>query len=53
MFSDFGSMELMLIVLVTLLVIGPERLPETLRTLGLWMGRISRYFSARKVALEQ
>ena len=42
MFSDFGSMELMLIVLVTLLVIGPERLPETLRTLGLWMGRISR-----------
>jgi sec-independent protein translocase protein TatB len=53
MFSDFGSMELMLIVLVTLLVIGPERLPETLRTLGLWMGRISRSFSAMKVELEQ
>lgn len=53
MFSDFGSMELMLIVLVTLLVIGPERLPETLRTLGLWMGRISRSFTAMKVELEQ
>ncbi|NCF77052.1 MAG: twin-arginine translocase subunit TatB [Proteobacteria bacterium] len=53
MFSDFGSMELMLIVLVTLLVIGPERLPETLRTLGLWVGRISRSFSAMKVELEQ
>ena len=53
MFSDFGSMELMLIVLVTLLVIGPERLPETLRTLGSWMGRISRSFTAMKVELEQ
>jgi sec-independent protein translocase protein TatB len=53
MFSDFGSMELMLVVLVTLLVIGPERLPETLRTLGLWMGRISRSFTAMKIEVEQ
>ena len=53
MFSDFGTMEIMLIVLVTLLVIGPERLPEVLRTLGLWMGRLSRSFSAMKVEIEQ
>ena len=53
MFSDFGSMELMLIVLVTLLVIGPERLPEVLRTLGLWFGRLSRSFTALKVEVEQ
>lgn len=53
MFSDFGSMELMLIVLVTLLVIGPERLPEVLRTLGLWFGRLSRTFTAMKVEVEQ
>ena len=53
MFSDFGTMELMLILLVTLLVIGPERLPETLRTLGLWVGRISRAFAAVKVEIEQ
>lgn len=53
MFSDFGSMELMLIVLVTLLVIGPERLPEVLRTLGLWFGRLSRSFTAIKVEVEQ
>ena len=53
MFSDFGTMELMLILLVTLLVIGPERLPETLRTLGLWLGRISRSFAAVKVEIEQ
>ena len=53
MFSDFGSMELMLIVLVTLLVIGPERLPEVLRTLGLWFGRLSRSFTALKVEVEK
>ena len=49
----FSSMELMLIVLVTLLVIGPERLPETLRTLGLWVGRLSRSFTATKVEIEK
>ena len=43
----------MLIVLVTLLVIGPERLPETMRTLGLWIGRLSRSFTAMKVEIEQ
>jgi sec-independent protein translocase protein TatB len=53
MFSDFGTMEIMLVLLVTLLVIGPERLPETLRTLGLWFGRISRSFTAVKVEIEQ
>ena len=49
----FSSMELMLVVLVTLLVIGPERLPETMRTLGLWIGRLSRSFTAMKVEIEQ
>ena len=49
----FSSMELMLIVLVTLLVIGPERLPETMRTLGLWIGRLSRSFTAMTVEIEQ
>ena len=49
----FSSMELMLVVLVTLLVIGPERLPETMRTLGLWIGRLSRSFTAMKFEIEQ
>ena len=43
----------MLIVLVTLLVIGPERLPETLRTLSLWVGRLSRSFTATKIEIEK
>ena len=38
MFPDFGSLEILLIVVVTLLVIGPEKLPETLRTWGFGLG---------------
>jgi len=38
---------------VALLVLGPERLPETLRTLGLWFGRMRRSFSAVKVEIER
>ena len=39
---DIGFFELMVIAIVGLLVIGPERLPETLRTLALAAGRIKR-----------
>ncbi len=53
MISGIGELELMLIAVVTLLVIGPERLPETLRTLGLWIGRLSRSFSSVKAEIEK
>ncbi|MEC8755781.1 MAG: Sec-independent protein translocase protein TatB [Pseudomonadota bacterium] len=53
MFTDFGSLEILLIVVVTLLVIGPEKLPETLRTLGLWFGRLSRSFHSVKSEIEK
>lgn len=36
---DIGFWELLLILLVALLVIGPERLPGAARTLGLWVRR--------------
>ncbi|MEM9621509.1 MAG: Sec-independent protein translocase protein TatB [Pseudomonadota bacterium] len=50
---DIGFPELMLVAVVGLLVIGPERLPETLRTLGLWIGRLSRSFSTVKAEIEK
>ncbi len=50
---DIGGLELLLIAVVALLVIGPERLPETLRTLGLWLGRLRRSFSAVKAEIEK
>ncbi len=53
MFPDFGSLELLIIVVVTLIVIGPEKLPETLRTLGLWFGRLSRSFNNVKAEIEK
>jgi len=34
---DIGFFEFALVVLVTLLVLGPERLPGAARTLGLWI----------------
>lgn len=40
--------ELLLVAFVALLVIGPEKLPETLRTLGLWLGRLTRSFNSVK-----
>lgn len=39
---DIGFWELFLVMLVALLVVGPERLPGLMRTLGLWVGRARR-----------
>lgn len=50
---DIGFPELVVIAIVGLLVIGPERLPETLRTLGLWLGRMRRSFVAVKTEIEK
>ncbi|WP_431024429.1 Sec-independent protein translocase protein TatB [Halomonas sp. H5] len=42
---DIGFLELLLIGVVGLLVLGPERLPKAARTLGLWIGKIKRTVS--------
>ena len=43
----------MLVSLIALLVIGPQRLPETIRSIMLWVGRIRRTFTNIKTELEQ
>lgn len=40
---DIGFSELVIIALVALIVIGPERLPNVARTLGHLLGRMQRY----------
>lgn len=40
---DIGFSELVVIGIVALLVIGPERLPKVARTLGHLLGRAQRY----------
>lgn len=42
---DVGLTELMVIGVVALIVIGPERLPRVARTVGTLMGRAQRYFT--------
>lgn len=49
---DIGFPELLLIGIVALLVIGPDKLPETVRTLSLWVGRFRRSFSKIRQEIE-
>ena len=50
---DVGFAELVLIAVVGLLVIGPERLPATVRTVSLWVNRIRRGFNEIKQEVQQ
>ncbi|MYM63608.1 Sec-independent protein translocase protein TatB [Pseudomaricurvus sp. HS19] len=50
---DIGFFELLVIGVVALLVIGPEQLPGTLRTMALWWGRMKRGLQATRTELEQ
>lgn len=50
---DMGFFELLLIAVVGLVVIGPERLPGTLRTIALYWGRIKRSISDTRQEIEQ
>jgi sec-independent protein translocase protein TatB len=56
---DVGLTEMMVIAVVALVVIGPERLPKVARTAGLILGRLRRYVSdvkadiSREIQLEE
>ncbi len=50
---DIGFSELVIIAVVGLLVIGPERLPGAIRTASGWLGRIKRGFNDIKREVEQ
>lgn len=39
---DIGFTEILIVGVVALIVLGPERLPSALRTAGMWIGRIKR-----------
>ena len=50
---DMGFTELMLIGIVALVVIGPERLPGVARTAGKYVGRLKRFMTSVKADVEQ
>lgn len=50
---DIGFSELVIIALVGLIVIGPERLPKVARTVGALLGRLQRYVSDVKTDINR
>lgn len=50
---DVGFSELIVIALVALIVIGPERLPRVARTLGHLAGRLQRYVTDVKADISR
>ena len=50
---DIGFSELLVIAIVALIVIGPERLPKVARTLGHLFGRMQRYVNDVKADISR
>jgi sec-independent protein translocase protein TatB len=50
---DIGFSEIVVIGVVALVVIGPERLPKTARTLGHLFGRLQRYVNDVKADINR
>jgi sec-independent protein translocase protein TatB len=50
---DLGFSELLVVALVALIVIGPERLPRVARTLGHFAGRLQRYVADVKADINR
>ncbi|MGI9346156.1 MAG: Sec-independent protein translocase subunit TatA/TatB [Gammaproteobacteria bacterium] len=50
---DIGIAEFLLVAVASLLVLGPKRLPNVLRTLGLWQRRISSSYQTFRWELER
>ena len=50
---DIGFWEISLILVVMLIVIGPERLPGVVRKIGLWIGKARRMVAEVKVEVDR
>jgi sec-independent protein translocase protein TatB len=49
---DIGFLELLVIALITLVVMGPERLPEAIRAISLWIGRLKQLLAKTRQEIE-
>lgn len=50
---DFGFWELVVVLVVALVVVGPERLPQLARTAGLWIGRMRRMVDSVRADIQR
>ncbi len=50
---DIGFGELAMVMVVALLVVGPERLPRLARTVGLWLGKGRKFVREVKADIDR
>ena len=50
---DIGFIEMLVVGLILLLVVGPERLPEVARTVGGWVHQAKQYTESMKSELDR
>ncbi|MDP0560942.1 MAG: Sec-independent protein translocase protein TatB [Candidatus Endonucleobacter sp. (ex Gigantidas childressi)] len=50
---DIGFTELLLVAIIALVVLGPERLPEAIKIAIYWGGKLRRRFQSMKEELER
>ena len=49
---DICFSEILIVATLTLIIMGPKRLPETVKTITLWLGRIRNFINSAKVEIE-
>ena len=45
---DFGFWEIAIVGIITLIVVGPEKMPSLARKAGLYFGKLNRFFNKVK-----
>lgn len=50
---EIGFLEIVLVAVVSLLVLGPERMPVAIRHIGLWVGRFKRSYRQIRTEIER
>jgi sec-independent protein translocase protein TatB len=50
---DIGFWEITVVLVVALIVVGPERLPGLVRTVGYWVGKARRFVATVKADIER
>ena len=50
---DIGFWELLLIAVMTMIIVGPEKLPGVAKTAGRWVGKTRRFIEGVKTEVEQ
>lgn len=49
---DIGFSEIVLVMVIALIVVGPERLPRLARSAGLWIGKIRGFVASVKAEID-